>query len=144
MLRHLDSVPSGIQTLKDLVRYTKEDPRESPFAHDSCKLFEAALARDGPGSEQYLRAKAVIERSRTLIELELDRHDAAAMVLFYGVSAMWGRAGCPQVTVPLGCVGPDEAVTLCTVKDKEGGRMDNPLGLLETYPNRYVNIVILY
>lgn len=130
------SVPSGVQNLRDLIRYTKEDPRESPAFYDSCSTFESALSRPGLKSPSYLDAKARLDRSRELIDVELRKHSAHGIVVLSAGSKLLGHAGLPQVTVPLGFLSESVPIVPAVVTNRMGETRDAPLRLLQTHPNQ--------
>lgn len=131
-------MPSGVRSLKDLIQYIKDDPRESPPYYDTCTTFESALARPGLNSEEYLESKERLDRSKEYIETELQKHSCQAFVMLSAVTSIWSDAGWPQVTVPMGFLGSDTTITSAQVTDKHGNTVDAPLKLFNTHPNQYV------
>lgn len=130
------SVPSGVRDLKELIRYTKEDPRESSLLYDTCTRFESALARPGLGSPEYAEAKQLLDRSKSLICAELKEHGAHALVIMSLSANMWSHAGWPEVTVPLGYFGNDEPLIPCQIVTKTGETVDCPFEVWKSHPNR--------
>lgn len=125
-----------MRNLKDLIRHTKDDPRESPAFYNSCTLFESALARPGIESEEYKEALKVTARCKDLIMAELDKHNAHAVVMLYGRSKHWSPAGWPQVTVPLGYLPEYAAIVADSGTDASGQTFEVPSKPLKSHPNR--------
>lgn len=77
-----------------------------------------------------------MDRSQGLIDAELKKHSAQAYVILSQTTHIWSNAGWPQVTVPLCFLGPDTPAIPAKIKDKDGKEIDNPYGLIRTYPNQ--------
>lgn len=130
------SVPSGVRNLKDLIRYTKEDPRESPHLYDTCRRFESALDSPALSSPKYLQAKELLDQSKSLICAELQAHGAQSIILMGDTLHMWSHAGWPLITVPLGFLSEDASLISCRIKTKTGQEVDCPFELWQSHPNR--------
>jgi amidase len=145
ILYPLSSIPSGIQDLKDIAQYTRDDPRESPELYDACQRWDAALARHGVDSDEYRRAKGHTDQAGGLIKEELKLHNAQAMVMLSSVSRscrMWSDAGYPQITIPLGYTMASTPLRQSTIVTRDGQEVDCPWPLYSTYPNMYVPDIV--
>lgn len=132
------SVPSGIRTLEDMVQYTLDDPRECPKNYDAYRRFAAALSREDISSERYQHLKTRVDESKTLIEEELKKHSADAVVYLGATVRMWSHAAYPIMTVPLGLLGDDVPLIKRQLVNRAGETMDGPMTLYTMHPNKYV------
>lgn len=70
-----------------------------------------------------------------LIDQELSKHNAHAFVVLSVCHGIWGDAGYPQITVPLGYLGDKTPIWQAKFKPADGKEVDLPYPLHVMHPN---------